>query len=422
MKKILWLCNTIFSETKITGTGSWLQPLAEKLQESGEVQIINITSGKTDTVIRQDFGSIQQWIIPIRPGKGYGQIASKTTCTEIAQIEEKVAPDLVHIWGTEQIWASVYQQGFIKTKALLDIQGLLFSYTDYYYGGLSFSDILHCIHLKEMMMPWRTLWNKKRIFRKRGLTELACLEDISCISYQSEWVKNQLVDINPTARYFPTKIMLRNMFYDCAPWKYTPCGNKPVIFSFCSAAVPYKGMHTLLKALSILKQKYPHITLNLAGRINVGNKLLDGYSIFLHKLIKRYNLEDNVHYTGPLNEAQIIGHLQKSNVCVVPSYIETYCLAFAESMIVGVPTVASFAGAMPELAVHEREALFYNSMDYKTCAAHISTLIENKEYAEFISKNGLSRRKKQNDINTVVQTQLNIYNSIIQTERLCPNQ
>ena len=414
MKKILWLCNTIFSQKKIDGTGSWLQPLAEKLQESGEVQIINITSGKTDKIIRQDFGRIQQWIIPIRKRKVYGQIASKITCKEIAKIEQTVAPDLVHIWGTEQIWASVYAQGYIKAKALLDIQGLLFAYADSYYGGLSFSDILDCINLKEIIMPWRTLWNKKRIFRKRGMIELECIKKFTHISYQSQWVKNQLENINSMAYYYPTRIMLRDMFYSCPHWKYTSCSSKPVLFSFCSAAVPYKGIHTLLKAISVLKQKYPNIILYLAGRIDVGNKLLDGYSIFLHKLIKQNNLENNIHYTGPLNETQIIEHLQKCNVCIIPSYIETYCLALAESMIVGIPTVVSFAGAMPELAVHEKEALFYNSMDYKTCAAHISTLIENKEYAETLSKNGRRQRQKQNNINSVIQTQLKIYTSIIE--------
>lgn len=336
---------------------------------------------------------------------------------EIAQIERTVTPDLVHIWGTEQIWASVYEQGYIRTPTLLDIQGVLYAYTDYYYGGLSFSEILNCIGLKEIIMPWRTLWNKKRIFRKRGAVELECLKKFAYISYQSAWVKNQLANVNPRAQYYSTKIMLRQRFYDCPYWGYTLCGEKPVLFSVCSAAVPYKGIHTLIKAIFILKQKYPKIILNLAGRIDVGKKILDGYSIFLRKLIKKYDLEENIHYTGPLNEIEIIENLRKCNVCIIPSYVETYCLAFAESMMVGVPTVVSFAGAMPELAAHGKEALFYNSMDYRTCAAHISTLIEDREMAEFMSKNAIELRKEQNDTESVVKTQLQIYDSILKCER-----
>lgn len=45
-------------------------------------------------------------------------------------------------------------------------------------------------------------------------------------------------------------------------------------------------MHIIIKAIALLKSKYPKIKLKLAGNINVGNKLLDGYSVFLNKLIK----------------------------------------------------------------------------------------------------------------------------------------
>ena len=65
----------------------------------------------------------------------------------------------------------------------------------------------------------------------------------------------------------------------------------------------------------------------------------------------------------------MIGELLNCNVCVMPSFIETYCLAFAEAMMVGVPVVVSFAGAMPELAEHNKEAMFYNPLDHITCAA-----------------------------------------------------
>ena len=149
----------------------------------------------------------------------------------------------------------------------------------------------------------------------------------------------------------------------------------------------------------------------------MGNKLLDGYSVFLNKLIKKYGLQENVIYLGSLDENQIIAHLQEANACVIPSFIETYCLAFAESMIVGTPTIASFAGAMPELAENGKEALFYNSVDYYTCATYIDKLLQDKRLAEKLSENGRARRMKENDIDTVVKTQLEIYENVLSNER-----
>ena len=207
--------------------------------------------------------------------------------------------------------------------------------------------------------------------------------------------------------------MLRKAFIESQKWAFHNVGDSPVVFSTCSAAVTYKGMHIIIKAIALLKSKYPKIKLKLAGSINVGNKLLDGYSVFLNKLIKKYGLQENVIYLGSLDENQIIAHLQEANACVIPSFIETYCLAFAESMIVGTPTIASFAGAMPELAENGKEALFYNSVDYYTCAALIDKVLQDKDLAKQLSINGRKRRLEENNYNLVVKTQLDIYKNVL---------
>ena len=413
MKKILWLHNNLFIKKDKIFSGSWVQALAEYLQSSGKVQIYHIALGNVKEVTRQDHLNIPQWIIPNRKNKLHGQIPPKQTCVEIARIEKEIQPDLVHLWGTESIWCSVYEQGYIKSKTLIDMQGILSQCAVHYYGGLTFKEKLRCIHLKEIIMPWRTLFHKKKVFEERGQFENRCLRKFKYISYQSEWVKNQLSTINPDASYYHTKIMIRDSFYDAEPWIFRESGKAPVLFSSCNAAVTFKGIHVLLKTIAVLKQRYPDIQLRLAGQINVGNKLLDGYSVFLNQLIKNYRLQQNVLYLGMLNEFQIIKELQESNVCVIPSFVESYCLGFAEAMIVGTPTVVSFAGAMPELAIHKEEALFYNSMDYGTCAVYIDQLLQDKILAESISKKARAKRMKENNKKEILSNQLDIYDNIL---------
>ncbi len=408
MKKILWMCDPAFSDEKMNRTGTWLQPLAEMLQQSGKVQICNIAQGNVTEITESNCRGIHQWIIPSRKRKRNGLIPS-VTCEEIKSVEKQVNPDLVHIWGTENIWATVYRNGYIASPVLIDMQGLLSVYADFYYGGLTFFEILQCIHFKEIILPWRTIFHKKKIFEDFGRIETENLKCFRHISYQSEWVKSQVSLINPEAKYHAAKMMLRDAFYKATPWQYKEAGNAPVIFSSCSWAVTYKGIHMLIKAVGILKKKYPKVKLNLAGYIDVGNKWLDGYSIYLKKLIKKWNLEDNICLLGPLDAHQIIEQMQNSHVCAVPSFIETYCLAFAEALMVGVPVVVSFAGAMPELAEHRKSALFYNSIDYRLCAAYMDELIQNRELAESLSCEGRKTRLINNDPATVVGTQLSIY-------------
>lgn len=412
MKKILWLCNTTFRDNKNIYSGSWLQPLAQELQASGSVQIYNISIGNVIKPTQQDYLEIRQWIIPKRKADHYGQGACKQTCEEVFCLVNQIKPDLVHIWGTESIWASIYAQGYIKTKTIIDIQGLLYACADYYYGGLTFTEIIKSIHLKEIIMPWRTLFRKKRIFKKRGEAEICYLKKFAHISVQSDWVRRQISILNPNATYYDTKIMLRDSFYSADTWKFRKT-NEPVIFSSCAASVSYKGMHLLIKTIAVLKNKYPNIQLKLAGNINVGNKLIDGYSIFLQKQIEKYDLTNNVTYLGRLNEFELIEQLQNCHVCVVPSFVETYCLAFAEAMMVGTPTVVSYAGAMPELAQHGKEALFYNSADYRLAASYVDTLLTNKELSEKLSYNGRQKRLHENNKANVLQTQLNIYNKML---------
>lgn len=412
--KVLWLSNLAFVSEKTKETGSWLQPMAEQLASS--ITLVNVTDGIVEMPTSSNFKNIKQWIIPAK-ASNYGQEASVETCSIVKDIIEKEKPDLVHVWGTEKLWASIYRKGYIGVPTILDIQGLLAPYTEYYYGGLSIKEIFESIHLKEILMPTRTLFHKKEIFRKRGVSETANIKSFKHISYQSQWVKNYISFVNPSATLYPTKIMLRKAFIESQKWAFHNVGDSPVVFSTCSAAVTYKGMHIIIKAIALLKRKYPNIKLKLAGSINIGDRLLDGYSVFLKNLIRMYGLQENVIYLGSLDENQIIAHLQEANACVIPSFVETYCLAFAESMIVGTPTIASFAGAMPELSENGKEALFYNSVDYYTCAALIDKVLQDRGLAEKLSENGRARRMKENDIDTVVKTQLEIYENVLSNER-----
>jgi len=411
MKKILWLSNVAFSEIPLNHTGGWLQPLAEALQRSGNVQIHNVTFGNVPVATQNDCASIRQWIIPERTAN-YGQTATRKTCEEVARIEQTVQPDLVHVWGTESAWISICAKGYIKAPVLVDMQGLVSVIAEYFYGGLSFSEIFNCIWLKEIMMPWRTLFWKKRIFEKRGQYEIKYIKSLSNFSCQSEWVKHQLSVIHHNATYRASKMILRDPFYKAAPWQYKE-SNNPVIFSMCSAATSFKGIHVLIKAIGILKKKYPSIQLQLAGIIDVGEKISDGYSVFLRKLIKKHDITDNVRYLGQLNADQIISYLRKSNLCVIPSFVESYCMALAEAMIIGVPAVVSYAGAMPDLATHNKSALFYNSLDHGLCAAYMDMLIQDKTLAETISFNARKNRLIENDPSVAVETQLSIYSSVL---------
>ena len=413
MTKVVWLCNARFTAEKIKFTGSWLQPLAEKLQQTGKVQIVNICRGNVSSMIKENDEEIIQYVLPIRKTRKNGHIPDKLTIREIIDIVSSEQPEIIHIWGTESIWAYMNPILSKSFKTIMDIQGLLAPYSDYYYGGLTNREIFQSIHLKELLIPTRMLYYKKKIFKERGKQETKYLQTFTDISVQSQWVKNYIQFVAPHSKIYSTRIILRDGFYKAQPWIYKEDKESPIIFSSCAAAVPYKGLHILIKAVGLLKKRYPKIQLHLAGQINVGSRLLDGYSVYISNLIRKHELFNNIHFLGSIDENSIIKELQQCSVCVVPSFIETYCLAFAESMVLGVPTVVSYAGALPEFANHKKDALFYNSIDYYTLAEYIDNLIQNRELAQFISTNCRNRRLLENNQQRVVENQLAIYQSIL---------
>ncbi len=332
---------------------------------------------------------------------------------DIKKIESEINPDLVHIWGTENYWGMLLAKEIIKKPAVLDMQGILHACAQVYYGGLSNKELVQCIGLKEMLLPQLLLYFRKKNFETRVIIEKQINGHIENISVQSEWVQAHVLSLQENGNIFNTGIILRKEFYLAPAWEQKKI-EKPIIFSSSSGAIPYKGIHVLFRAIALLKKKYPDIQLHIAGKIEQRKLRQDGYTRWILKEATRLKILNNIKWLGALDANGIIEQFHVSSVVVVPSYVETYCLAFAEAMMVGVPTVASYAGAMPELAKHQESTLFFPVGDHTSCAYQIEKLLESKSLSQQISNNARAVGLKRNDPQTVVTQQLKIYEEILQ--------
>lgn len=412
-KKILWMTNVRFTTSNIKVTGTWLQPLAESINNVEGFEIYHIVTGNEQIVTKENVKGIEQYVLPNRK-KRYGtQIPNKQTCIEVKELIKVIDPDLIHVWGTESIWGYMKKSGaFGNRKALLDMQGFMRSCYESYYGGLKFSERIQCYGIKEFIKPSLSIYAQRRKFKKWASVEEEILKSFDFISYQSDWIKNRISEYSLKTEMFPTKIILRKDFY-CSNWVPT-LNSSPVLFTISSGSVSYKGIHILIKACNVIHKYYPCFKLKIAGNF-MSSKfgMKNGYDIFLKKLISKYRLSENILFLGSLSSEEIIKEQLCSDVCVIPSFVESYCLGMAEAMAIGLPTVASYVAALPCIAMDKKEALFYNSLDYVDCAMKVIQLFENKELAIELSKNGKSRRMKDNDLLEVINTQIDIYKNIL---------
>ena len=393
MIKVVWFSSLEFSVNPIKRTGTWLQPLAEELVKTKKVELYNITrNNKRKNLTSQCFNNIKQWVFPECTQTSKLK-ASISVCKQVKKILDEIHPDIVHVWGTESSWLSVYTQGYIKYPCFCDIQGLKSAYIPFYFGGLTFKEIL-CSSWGyfELLNPRKSLPLKFLHWKNLGKIEISRLSHLKYISVQSQWTEIQLTSFLPNAKFVHTGIILREEFYKAKQWE-THNHTSPRLFSSAYGLdLPYKGLLTLLKSLLIIKNFYSEVHLNLAGPSLANIKQKNGYTKLIDKFIKENNLHSNITFLDALTAEEIIVQLQNCDVCIVPSYVETYCLAFAESMILGTPTIATYSGALPELAECNQEAAFYNANDYRMLAIQTIKIFEDKEFAQNLSSRSRARR------------------------------
>ena len=112
---------------------------------------------------------------------------------------------------------------------------------------------------------------------------------------------------------------------------------------FVGRLEPLKGIDNLFRAVASL-ENLKSITLSVVGG--------DGNSqekIRLEALVKKMRLNQTVHFLGPIPQEELPIHYNAADVCVLPSYYESFGLAALEAAACGKPVVASEVGGLPAI-------------------------------------------------------------------------
>ena len=101
--------------------------------------------------------------------------------------------------------------------------------------------------------------------------------------------------------------------------------------------VELKGHHLVIEAMRDL----PDMDLVIAG---------DGTErSSLHELVRRWSLQDRVHFTGRLSQDRLLEYYQAADALVLASSREGWANVLLESMACGTPVVATPVGGTPEV-------------------------------------------------------------------------
>lgn len=150
---------------------------------------------------------------------------------------------------------------------------------------------------------------------------------------------------------------------------------------FVGTVEPRKGIHFLLKAIKIVKQRCNDVKLNI-----IGKAVNDNYFNMLNDYIKENNLNDNVSFLGRIKDEDLEGYYKRAYLFVFPSLLEGYGLSIVEAMQYGIPVVAFNNSAIPFTIKDGFNGFLVRNEDYKQFAEKIQTIIDNDNLRKDLSE------------------------------------
>ena len=393
--KILWLTNKIlpYVADKLGAychnEGGWLKTLSELLIGSDKIKLISVYASD-NRKLNRGYDDLCSW---------YGFYSPKVAETKLNRkrlelfrsIIRHEKPDLIHIWGTEYSYALEMvcaADGIVPV--VISIQGIISESAKVYSYGLPYDvikqnsvhDILRCDNI----------YHQERRFIRRGELEKKALRKSHYIIGRTKWDREVVERINPHIKYYNCEEIVRPVFYEEPSWSVENCTRHRVFMA--QSYYPIKGMHVALRIISILRDKYPDITLYTTGRdARIGNfkdyLRQNSYEKYISGMISELSLDKEVRYLGYLSSENMKKQYIEANVYLQASIIENSSNALMEAMLTGTPVVASDAGGTQSLLGDYSKECLYEIEDIEKAAELIDNIFTKKENSEFNSSKSM---------------------------------
>ncbi len=125
--------------------------------------------------------------------------------------------------------------------------------------------------------------------------------------------------------------------------------NGEKVFLYVGRLEPLKGLELLLHTAAQMETSDDVRVLVVGGDANGGQEVER-----LKKMAKKLNVEDVFDFVGRVDQEELPLYYNAADVCVVPSYYESFGLAALESMACGTPVVAARVGGLSTIVQHGR--------------------------------------------------------------------
>lgn len=415
---VLWVTNTIFPDLalkldqKKPVVGGWMYGLAKDLVKKG-VKLTVATARVKAINFNTEINGIKYYLL-----ESFKNISEYDSSLEYQwnQVLEDTKPDLVHIHGTEYAIGLALMRNAPNLTYIISIQGLISVYARYYTGHISEVKIKKHKTIRDFLKNNGILSAQKSFYKRGELVEKEYFKICQHFIGRTQWDLEHTLTLNRKATYHFCNESLRDAFYIAPKWQIDQINKHSVFLS--QAIYPLKGLHQVLKAVSLLKNEFPTILIRVAGdNIIAGDTLkermaIGGYAHYIRSLIRLFNLDNNIEFTGQLSEELMIQEYLKCHVFVCPSSIENSPNSLGEAQLLGAPCIASYAGGIPDMVKHGESGLLYRFEEHEMLAQAIKKVFEHPDLAMKLSSGGIKAGSERHDRQRNSERTLEIYKCI----------
>lgn len=414
--KVLWIVNTMFPypakklNSGVSCFGGWAHSLFESLNKNDEINFCIVSTYNGKELKKYIDNKTIYYLIPNNKETVYNPSLKKY----YQIIIEDFKPNIVHIHGTEYPKSLPLIDLYPNLNYVVSIQGFLNSYKRLSNSNLSFSTLLKNITLRDILKPKTGLLVSQDL-KKRAKYEKLIIEKVDNVIGRTTWDKSQVLAINPNINYYHGEENLRACFYE-GKWDINKINRHTLFFSQAQSII--KGFYIFLEALRILKRKYKDVKVIVAGNNIIDNSFISklkrqSYSNYLMKLINKYELNENIEFTGYLNAEDYKKELLKAHVYIQASSIENSSNSLGEAMILGMPCVASNVGGTSDMLKDSEEGFLYQYTEPELLAYYIEQFFENDNLCTECGNKAREHAIKRHDWETNAKDTLKIYKDIL---------
>ncbi len=414
--KVLWLCNgplpDAARELNISAGvgGGWLTAEFEQLKKKPDIELFACFPLRGTKVIQKiHINGATHYSVPRRVHSFFKYDSSMEKFFKA--VVNEVKPDVIHIHGTENTPAWSLMKACPDYTYVVSLQGIVSMIAVHQHSALPFG-------WQITRTPWDLVAgtsSKKRakMFRISGKYEQKVIRRADYLMGRTDWDKLCSEMLGATGKYVFSPEILRKPFYNTR-WTKEDCQKDRIFSSVGTSAI--KGAHFLLEAVAMLKEEYPDIKICFAGKDTYGGGIKTmfrrtGYAKYIHKLISKFDLGNNITFLGNLSAEEMAMEMRKANVYAHPSSIDNSPNSLAEAMMVGTPCVASYVGGIPSMIENNKEGLLYSYDAPYWLAYNIRRIFEDTKFAEMLSENAHKRAEADHPISGADIT-YNLYKEI----------